>query len=185
MKGRSYPATDRSFALNSTRPFTMRASRGRRAVKGWNLFRRVVDVAAVVILAIYAVWGIAWYEGYCPVKPVQELWITMMVILVLQLVISFVPEKWTKRGESPFSIGASRSLAILSFTYLINAIVGTASADGLDVLVKASGWVFGYSFSPTEGFVDLGSIGACIAFACLAFVFRYGQMLQAVSDDTV
>ena len=96
----------------------MRASRGRRAVKGWNLFRRVVDVAAVVILAIYAVWGIA-------------------------------------------------------------------SADGLDVLVKASGWVFGYSFSPTEGFVDLGSIGACIAFACLAFVFRYGQMLQAVSDDTV
>lgn len=68
-------------------------------MKGWNLFRRVVDVAAVVILAIYAVWGIAWYEGYCPVKPVQELWITMMVILVLQLVISFVPEKWTKRGE--------------------------------------------------------------------------------------
>lgn len=89
------------------------------------------------------------------------------------------------RGESPFGIYAVRLLLILSFTYLVDVIVSAFPTGSLVVSVNVSGWIFGYSFSATESVFDIGSAGACVAFASLALIFKYGQMLQAVSDSTV
>lgn len=93
--------------------------------------------------------------------------------------------KKISEGRSPFNSHSPRYMLVLALAYFCIAVSKFFSSGSASITVDAFGWTFGMALGSEEGFVDIGSLCACLVFTCLALVFKYGQMLQAVSDDTV
>ncbi|WP_204573992.1 hypothetical protein [Collinsella intestinalis] len=88
-------------------------------------------------------------------------------------------------GHSPFNSQSPRYMLMLALAYFCMAVSNFFSSGKASITIDIFGWTFGISLGSEPGFLDIGSLCACLVFVCLALVFKYGQMLQAVSDDTV
>lgn len=93
------------------------------------------------------------------------------------------------KGESPFTFVQARRLAIigclLTVGILVEALVFTGSNPSLSIPDAVN---MGYEGSPSvkQMFFINGAyvVGAILSF-CLSYTFKYGALLQKLSDDTI
>lgn len=112
-----------------------------------------------------------------------ELLLLPLLICIPWTLFYFV--RRTADGGSPFNGHSPRYLLLLAMAYLCLAVSNYFPSGSASITFDAFGWTFGMALGEETGFVDVGSLCACLVFLCLSFVFKYGQMLQSVSDDTV
>ena len=106
-------------------------------------------------------------------------------VVTLAWVLWAVVQTMVKTG-SPFSTASEHGMAVLSILYCLLAGVSLIPSEPAALLIKVAGITAGFvSDSARSGRVSVATIGAAIMFAVLAVVFKYGSLLQRVSDDTV
>lgn len=92
------------------------------------------------------------------------------------------------KGASPFSIAQCRRLVVIGCLLAVGVVVGAIAArsPAPAVLMPDVAYV-AYTLPPEEEAIYINggyAFGAIVCF-CLAFVFKYGSLLQRLSDDTV
>lgn len=107
------------------------------------------------------------------------------------LVLSLVWTLWafarsaTQYGTL-FSAASRRGLLLLSLLYFVSAVLELIPKNSVSLLIEIADMSIGFvTRSSDGGSISVGSFGAALMFAMLASVFKYGSLLQRVSDDTV
>lgn len=111
-----------------------------------------------------------------------------LLLLPLSVCIPWTLFHFVRRiadGGSPFNRHSPKYMLLLAMAYLCVAVSNYFPSGSASITFDVFGWTFGMALGEGAGFVDVGSLCACLVFLCLSFVFKYGQMLQSVSDDTV
>lgn len=97
----------------------------------------------------------------------------------------FLPHFSKSVSHAKFLLKAFDNMLLLAMAHLCIAVSNYFPSGSASITFDVFGWTFGMALGEGTGFVDVGSLCACLVFLCLSFVFKYGQMLQSVSDDTV
>lgn len=106
-------------------------------------------------------------------------------LVLLVWVLWTIVRTMVKTG-SPFSAVSEHGMAILSILYCLLAGVYVIPSESVSILIKISGITAGFvSDVSGNGRISVTTIGAAIIFAVLTVVFKYGALLQRVSDDVV
>lgn len=89
------------------------------------------------------------------------------------------------KNESPFNAVTRRGMAILSLMYCLVAVVQLIPCGKASIVIEFAGITTGLISGASGGTISVTTVGAAVLFAVLALVFKYGSLLQRVSDDTV
>lgn len=91
----------------------------------------------------------------------------------------------TARGLSPFSANQVRRMRTVSAVLLLLAVIDYLLVPGLLVFSPQEGVMLGGYVHTAELKINIAAIVASLALFLLSFVFKYGVMLQSVSDDVI
>lgn len=90
------------------------------------------------------------------------------------------------KHEGPFTTTTRRGMAALSALYALAAILDFIPLDPASLAIKVASITTTFDYGAHDtGTLSIGTIGAAVMFAVLTVVFKYGSLLQRVSDDTV
>ena len=88
-------------------------------------------------------------------------------------------------GKTPFSLKQARRIRVIGWMFILYAFCDSITNFSLiasPVGQTAAG--FAHEDAPAFG-VNLTAIGLAAVFFCFSAIFKYGSLLQEVSDDTI
>ena len=146
---------------------------------GWSL----LFVAFFVSLATSEV-GL--YDLVCHLLYAVPVAVSAFINIYILYVIGSICDS-IRHGSSPFTMHTSRQIKVVSFlllvSFVLQAVVSVIPFDGYSLGVMR----IGLAKQGDGGVADL-SISTLVASAIgfvLSYVFKYGALLQRLSDDTV
>lgn len=90
------------------------------------------------------------------------------------------------KGSTPFTLMQVRRIRIAALIIALDALVGTVFSPGFIYAMQVGGINIGYTVIGQPSVpIDLGEILTAICLFCLSFVFKYGVLLQRLSDETL
>lgn len=157
------------------------------------IIRMVILVALVLFCAIVALFvGLLIVRSLDSASSVVLGSIGYVLLFGLDVAaILFIAARVFREAEQghPFARKQVSRLRCISILFVVYALIecifavnfqGTASIGGFDI------GVLGGDVSPTpSSFVNVGALLFAVAIYCVSFIFRYGSLLQEMSDDTV
>ena len=146
---------------------------------GWSL----LFVAFFVSLATSEV-GL--YDLVCHLLYAVPVAVSAFINIYILYVIGSICDS-IRHGSSPFTMHTSRQIKVVSFlllvSFVLQAVVSVIPCDGYSLGVMRIGLA-----KQGDGVVADLSISTLVASAIgfvLSYVFKYGALLQRLSDDTV
>lgn len=149
------------------------------------LFATVFIVVAVLsVLAGLFVPGVSLAVSG-DLKAIFPLVVSVCILPTLAWTLWGITRNMSER-HNPFAGMPYRGLMLLSLLYLCSAVLNFIPTNPVSIAVQVAGVIVTFgSALPSGSTISLGTIGAAIMFAVLALVFKYGALLQRISDDTV
>lgn len=91
------------------------------------------------------------------------------------------------KKESPFTDIQARRIAAIGLLLLTNAVIELLISLNGPLLVDSAGMTVGFvnTAPPGSPYINMTFVIAALICFCLSYVFRYGSLLQWLSDETV
>ena len=148
--------------------------------------RHWMEFAFVAFFVSFATSEVGLYDLFCHLLYAVPVAVSAFINIYILYVIGSICDS-IRHGSSPFTMHTSRQIKVVSFlllvSFVLQAVVSVIPFDGYSLGVMRIGLA-----KQGDGVVADLSISTLVASAIgfvLSYVFKYGALLQRLSDDTV